>query len=195
MMVTGFRFFYFLLALIISALLYSALLFGIYLFFLKPKPKPRVIVVRAVIVSKEKKTALVNNPGKKKLIQQPKPKSTPKPKKTPPKGKKGTKTATTKGGEKLDFSDIFKGVNYKIPTTKVRQKAQLEKSRFKGNNKLAQIRKELQKSFNALKVPSYQPQPNSGSTLTSKEANEIYDKMRRVWEEVYTLPNQYIILM
>ena len=194
MMVMGFRFFYFLLALFLSFLIYGALLFGLYL-FLKPEPKGRVIVVRAVLISKEKKLALTNNPGKKSLLPQPKPQSTPKPKKTPPKGKKGTKTATTKGGEKLDFSDIFKGVNYNIPTAKVKQKAQLEKSRFKGNNSIVkEIKKEVEKSMKTIQMPNFQTQPMSGETLTSEEANEIYDKMRRVWEEVYTLPDQYIIL-
>jgi hypothetical protein len=169
---------------------------GLY-WLLKPEPEPKPIVVRAVLVTKEKRRALYNY-GKGEQSQRPQREqqiSKAPEKGEQNKGKVGSKSSYTHGGDNLDVEDLFKGVKANLPSTPVRQKAQLEVSRFKGNNPLAELEAKLQKLNQTLESqPIIENPGESGETITDKEVNEIYQKMREVWEEVYTLPGQSITM-
>jgi hypothetical protein len=156
------------------------------------KEKPKVVIIHAFIPSKIKTRSLYNNPTPKKSLNiRPKPATAPK--KGAPKKKIGSKSSRTTGGE-LNVNDLFKGLNLNTPSTPVKQKAQPIKSRLRGDNRLAQLEKELQKNLSQIKTPTIQLSSSGGGPLTDKEINEIYQKMSQVWEEVYTLPNQYAVL-
>jgi len=159
------------------------LLIIVFLFFLVPKEQKeeKKAYVHTAIIAK--KAEVIKKGAKKttKIIQT----STKKVEKTAKKEpqKKGSKTNITKGGEKIEFNDIFENVNYNVKTKKVVLKAQSDMSRLKGVERNLKNLKTFSNSINLIQ--------NSGEKLTDKEYSEIEYKLYNIWYNVSTLPIDY----
>lgn len=166
--------------LIISFILSITIYFLILLFlyfalFKKPTPKQEVLIHTAIITPQIKNF--------KKSIQN-RIKSHPKVvKNTIKKVKKvGSKTNLSTGG-KVNFNDIFKNVNYNIPTKKVELKKQAVLSRFRANNILKQLKKIKNINVNI----AY----NTTSNVKKEKINELIKKIGEVWYEISNIPGEY----
>jgi len=185
-----FSFLRFILSLLLSLIVYGGLILFFFLFINHRREIPKPIIVHAFIPGVKKSIHIA--PKQQISIQPPVPTSKP----TVKKVKIGGKSATTKSGENIKVEELFQGVNFNTPTTPVKRKAYKVQSRLKGDDRLAKLQQELQKRLSLVKAPAIQlnPTPGGGGTISNNEANEIYQKMAKVWYEVYSLPNQYAVL-
>jgi len=170
-----------LISLLLTLILYSSIVFFFLLIFHKPKKEKEVLIHTAIIIPAKKKS-VVNKSVKKNINQEIKKKIEKSEKKIVKKVRKGSKSAVTKGGEDIQFNDIFKNVKYNIDTTKIKQKSQLNISRFKG------IEQNLKKVKMLNNISFIQ---NEGS-LNKQEINELLvKKLSPVWNEVSNIAGEY----
>ena len=171
-----------LISLLLTLILYSSIVFFFLLIFHKPKKEKEVLIHTAIIIPAKKKS-VVNKSVKKNINQEIKKKIKKSEKKiVKKKVRKGSKSAVTKGGEDIQFNDIFKNVKYNIDTTKIKQKSQLNISRFKG------IEQNLKKVKMLNNISFIQ---NEGS-LNKQEINELLvKKLSPVWNEVSNIAGEY----
>ena len=146
----------------------------------KEKKEEKKIYVHTAIIAKKSKVIKDANKQITKITQTSK-KLEKLSKKKPQ--KKGSKTNITKGGEKIGFNDIFKNVDYNVPTKKVVLKAQTDMSRLKGIESKLKSLKTFHFSINLIQ--------NSGKKLTDKEYSEIENKLYDIWSKFSILPIDY----
>ena len=153
------------------------------MFFLIPKDKKKEkrVYVHTAIIAKKAKVIKNGNKQITKTIQTSKNKLEKVSKKEPQ--KKGSKTNITKGGEKIEFNDIFKNVDYNVETKKVVLKAQADMSRLKGVESKLKNLKTFNFSINLIQ--------NSGEKLTDKEYSEIENRLYNIWDNVSSLSMDY----
>ena len=160
---------------ILSVTIYFLILLFLYFaLFKKPIPKQEVLIHTAIITPQIKLKKSIKN----------KIKSHPKIlKKTIKKVKKiGSKTNLSTGG-KVNFNDIFKNVNYNIPTKKVELKKQAVLSRFRANNILKQLKK--------IKNINVNISFKTTSNVKKEKINELIKKIGEIWYEISNIPGEY----
>jgi len=173
-----------LISLLFTLISYSAIVFFFMLIFHKAKKQKEVLIHTAIIIPAKKK-AIINKSVKKKINQEIK-KEIEKSEKTTVKKvlkKKGSKSAVTKGGNDIKFNDIFKNVKYNVDTEKMKQKSQLNVSRFKGIEQNLKKVKMLNSNISFVQ--------NAGG-LNNKEINNLLvKKLSPIWNEVSDIAEEY----
>jgi len=147
----------------------------------KEKKEEKKIYVHTAIIAKKAKIIKEGDKQTAKIMQTSKKKIEKLSKEEPQ--KKGSKTNITKGGKKIGFNDIFKNVDYNVPTKKVVLKAQTDMSRLKGIESKLKSLKTFHFSINLIQ--------NSGKKLTDKEYSEIENKLYDIWSKFSILPIDY----
>jgi len=164
----------------LTVVIYAAIVF-FFLFFIfqKPEPEKKVYVHTAIIAKKAKinSTAVKKQDLKKSTVS--------KIKKTEKKIKKhGSKSDMTHGGDDIGFNDIFKNVDYNVDTEKIKQKKQLDLSRFKGIERNLKKIKKISVKVNFVQ--------NSKQKLSKEEIDDIISqKLYSIWYDVSQLPVDY----
>jgi len=169
-------------SLLLTLIFYSAVIFFFILIFHKPKKQKEVLIHTAIIIPAKKKS-IVNNSPKKSVNQEidKKIKKVEK-KRVEKKVKKGSKSAVTKGGDDIKFNDIFKNVKYNVDTKKIKQKSQLNISRFKG----------IEKNLKKVKILNNISFVQNGGSLNKQEINELLvKKLSPIWNEVSDIAGEY----
>jgi len=170
-------------SLLLTLIFYFAIIFFFMLIFNKPKKQKEILIHTAIIIPAKKKS-IVNNAPKKtnQYINKKIKKVEKKPIKKIVK-KKGSKSAVTKGGDDIKFNDIFKNVKYNVDTTKIKQKSQLNLSRFKG---IEQNLKKVKMLSNNISFVQ------NGGSLNKQEVNELLvKKLSPIWNEVSNIAGEY----
>ena len=163
----------FLVSLFLTLVFYFLILFFLYsIFFQKSVKKKEVLIHRAIIVPKIIKKKSIKQEVKKEV----------KVKKAPKKAKEGSKKNITTGG-KVDFNDIFKNVNYSVPTKKVNIQKQSILSRYKANNILKRLKKVKNINVNI----SFK----TSSNLKKENLDKIVEKIGNVWYEISDIAGEY----
>lgn len=160
---------------ILSVTIYFLILLFLYFaLFKKPIPKQEVLIHTAIITPQIKLKKSIKNEIKShpKIL-----------KKTIKKVKKiGSKTNLSTGG-KVNFNDIFKNVNYNIPTKKIELKKQAVLSRFRANNILKQLKK--------IKNINVNISFKTTSNVKKEKINELIKKIGEIWYEISNIPGEY----
>ena len=172
-----------LISLLLTLILYSSIVFFFMLIFHKPKKQKEVLIHTAIIIPAKKKSIVNKSP--KKSINQEIEKKIKKPEKKRVKKvvkKNGSKSAVTKGGDDIKFNDIFKNVKYNVDTTKIKQKSQLNLSRFKG------VEQNLKKVKILNNISFVQ---NEGSLNKEEINNLLVKKLSPIWNEVSHIAGEY----
>jgi len=173
-----------LISLLLTLILYSSIVFFFLLIFHKPKKQKEVLIHTAIIIPSKKKS-VINKSIKKNINQEIKKKIEKSEKKPVKKSikKKGSKSAVTKGGDDIKFNDIFKNVKYNVDTTKIKQKSQLNVSRFKGVEQNLKKVKMLNNNISFVQ---------NGGSLNKQEINELLvKKLSPIWNEVSNIAGEY----
>jgi len=164
------------LSLFLTLIFYSAVIFFFMLIFHKDKKEKEVLIHTAIVIPNEKKS--IKNNSTEKKIKKAEKKEVKKVIK-----KNGSKSAVTKGGKNIKFNDIFKNVKYNVDTRKMRQKSQLDMSRFKGVEKNLKKVKMLNSNISVI---------TGGGSLNDKEIKDILvKKLSPVWNEVSNIATEY----
>ena len=168
-----------LIAFFLSLISYLVILLFFYFVFLKkPIKKENVYIHTAIILKYPPK--LKNN----QIVNKPQKKITQKKQKNVKKLKVGSKSAFTKGGN-INFNDIFKNVNYNIPTQKVNLARQSGLSRFKGK---------ILKSLKKLKNINVDISFKTVSNVSKGKVNELINKIYEIWNNISYIPGEYAII-
>lgn len=168
-------------AFFLSLLSYCLLLGFFYFLFLQKPKKQHIVYVHTALITKN--LIIKNNLIKRKQNHFIKPKTTVK-KKIKKSLKIGSKSAFTKGGN-VNFNDIFKNVNYNIPTKKINLSKQTNLSRFKGK-----ILKQLENVKNINVNIFY----NTHSNVSKGKINELINKIYEIWNNLSFIPGEYAII-
>jgi len=169
-------------SLLLTLIFYFAIVFFFLLIFHKPKKQKEVLIHTAIIIPAKKKS-IINNAPKKSVNQEIDKKIKKVEKKVEKKVKKGSKSAVTKGGDDIKFNDIFKNVKYNVDTQKLKQKSQLNLSRFKG---IEQNLKKIKMLNNNISFVQ------NGGSLNKQEINELLvKKLSPIWNEVSNIAGEY----
>ena len=172
-----------LISLLLTLILYSSIVFFFMLIFNKPKKQKEVLIHTAIVIPSKKKS-IVNKSPKKNINQEIEKKiKKPEKKRVKKKVKKGSKSAVTKGGDDIKFNDIFKNVKYNVDTTKIKQKSQLNISRFKGIEQNLKKVKMLNSSISFVQ--------NEGSLNKEEINNLLVKKLSPIWNEVSNIAGEY----
>ncbi len=163
----------FIVSLFLTLIFYFLILFFLYfIFFQKPFKKKEVLIHKAIITPKIVQKKSLKQEVKKSINV----KKSIKPK------KEGSKKSITKGG-KVNFNDIFKNVNYSVPTKKVKLQRQNVLSRYKANN----ILKKLQKIKNISVNISFK----TSSNIKKEKLDKIVEKIGGVWYDISNIAGEY----
>ena len=163
----------FFISFIFSLLAYFFIIAFLYFALLK-KPEKKEVLIHTAIIKPAIKNIKKSFKNKTKSITKKKIKKTLK--------KSGSKKNITKGG-KVDFNDIFKSVNYNVPTKKVNLKKQDVLSRFKADN----VIKNLKKIKNINVNISF----NTASNVKKEKIDEIIQKIGDIWYEISNTAGEY----
>ena len=160
----------FLISLLLTLFFYFLILIFLYLSFFNKKIKKPILIHHAIIVPKIKTQNKSIKPNIKKI------------KITKKSNKSGSKSNITKGG-KVDFNDIFKNVNYSIPSKKIELKKAPVLSRFRANDILKKLKNIKNININI----SF----NTSTPVKKEKLNEIIEKIGNVWYEISDIPGEY----
>jgi len=173
-----------LISLLLTLILYASVVFFFMLIFHKSKKQKEVLIHTAIIIPAKKK-AVINKSVKKNINKEIKKKISKPEKKIVKKSvkKNGSKSAVTKGGENIKFNDIFKNVKYNVDTEKMKQKSQLNISRFKGVEQNLKNVKMLNSNISFVQ--------NAGAFSKKEINNLLVKKLSPIWNEVSNIAGEY----
>ncbi len=162
----------FFVSLLFSLFAYILIILFLYFALFRKPIKKEVLIHTAIIQPQIKNKKTIKN----------KIKSLPKQKIKKTIKKTGSKKNITKGG-KVDFNDIFKNVNYNVPTKKINLKKENVLSRFKADN----VIKNLKKIKNINVNISFK----TSSHIKKEKINEIIQKIGDVWYNISNIAGEY----
>ena len=160
---------------ILSLFVYFLIILFLYFAFFKKNEKKEVLIHTAIIypqIKQLKKTSIKY--VKKSITKSVKNKKIIK--------KIGSKKNITRSGN-ANFNDIFKNVNYNIPTKKLSLKKEEILSRFKANN--------IEKELKNIKDINVNISFSTSSNIKKEKINELVKKIGNVWNEISDIPGEY----
>ncbi len=169
----------FFISFLLTILVYFLIISFLYFALLRKMPQEKEVLIHTAIITPQIQNIKKSIKNKIKNI----PKIEKKVKKNIK--KTGSKSNLTQGG-KVNFNDIFKNVNYNIPTKKVKLKKQNVLSRFKADN----IIKELKKVKNINVNISF----STTSNIKKEKINLLIKKIGEIWYEISNIPGEYAII-
>jgi len=158
---------------ILSLIVYFLIILFLYFTFFKKNEKKEVLIHTAIIQPEIKQIKNTSIKHIKKSVT----KSVKKPIK-----KTGSKKNITRSGNR-DFKDIFKNVNYNIPTKKVSLKKEEALSRFKADN--------IEKKLKNIKSINTNISFSTSSNVKKEKIDELVKKIGNVWDEISDIPGEY----
>jgi len=169
----------FLISFLLSLFIYI-LLIGLFVYFMISKNKPQhieqVYIHQAINIKKQNlaKTKKVAKSEKKEV------------KKINKKEVKKTEDTFSKGGEDIDFNDIFANTPNNVPTKKVIQKKQKNMTKKRGNTDFSKlVKKTLSKLQSSMAVVS---------DSDKKSTDYISNEFGKVWAQINTQDGNFVTL-
>jgi len=159
---------------ILSVIIYCFILLFLYFTFFKHNEKKEILIHTAIITPEISQKKLTKNIKKKTTYIKKTMKKVVK--------KSGSKKNITKNGN-VDFNDIFKNVNYNVPTKKVSLKKEDVLSRFKADN--------IEKKLKNIKNISTNISFSTSSRVKKEKVDELVQKIGNVWDEISDIPGEY----
>jgi len=188
------RIFIALLLTLVSYGLIISFLFFVFFHHSKQLPKPKEVYIHTAIPVKKLRHSLKTNSIPKKVKKRVVKKTIPKPEKKIVKNikqitkAKGSKSSLTKSGN-VDFNDIFKNVEYNVPTKKVNLAKSELLSRFK------QIEKHLKKIKNIdITSSRVNISVNVVNKVDKNRVDELIKNIYNIWNELSFIPGEYVLM-
>jgi len=184
-------------ALLLTLISYSfiiSFLFFVFLHQSKTLPKPKEVYIHTAIPVKKLRHSLKTNSIPKKVKKRVVKKTIPKPEKKIVKNikqttkAKGSKASLTKSGN-VDFNDIFKNVEYNVPTKKVNLAKSELLSRFKQIEKHLKKIKNIDITSNRVNISI-----NVVNEADKNKIDELIKNIYDIWNGLSFIAGEYVLM-